>query len=507
MDVFVSSGAIQSVVADAIVVNLFEGVTQPGGATGAVDHALNGAVRDLIAMGELTGRLNETCVFHPRGVIPAHRLIVVGLGKQTEFSLDAARQAAAAAARAARKAGARTLASVAHGAGLGGLPAADAAQAVVEGTLLGLYRYAAPRSRPTPETDRYVESLTLVEFDAANLPAVESGARIGRSIAEAICFARNLSNQPSNIVTPTALAEMAQRIAADHGMTCQVLGSDEIGALGMGALLGVSLGASQPPRFIVLEHTARGEATGRPYVLVGKGITFDSGGISIKPWQGMEVMRGDMAGAAAVLAAMQAAGNLGLRRHVIALIPATENMPDGNAMRPGDVVKALNGVSIEVVDTDAEGRLVLADALAYAQRYSPLAVVDVATLTGAVTVALGCRTTGAYVNDDNLWQALHSAATAAGEPLWRMPLDPTYDRQLETPFADVKNYGGSAAGSVMGARFLSHFIGEHAWAHLDIAGTDWWENDLPYPDKPYFVRGSTGVGVGTLVGLLRHGAD
>ena len=316
-------------------------------------------------------------------------------------------------------------------------------------------------------------------------------------------MARDLDNRPSNVITPAALGEVAERIASDHGMACQVLNREQMAELKMGALLGVARGASQPPRFIVVDHNPVGDAGAGPIVLVGKGITFDSGGISIKPQQGLEQMRGDMAGAAAVLATMHAVGAIGLRRRVVAVVPATENMPGGNAMHPGDIVTAMNGVSIEVVNTDAEGRLVLADALAYAQRYQPAAVVDVATLTGAVAIALGHHMTGVYANDDGLWQAIHAAGESAGEPMWRLPLDAIYDEQIETPFADVKNVGGSAAGSVTGARFLSKFIGRHAWAHLDIAGTDWWEAGQGFSKKPYFVLGCTGVGVGTLVSLLR----
>jgi leucyl aminopeptidase len=502
VDISTQSGSIQAVDADAIVVNLFQGVTEPGGGTGAVDSALNGAIRDLIANGAIRGNLNETVIFYPRGAIPARRVIVVGLGPEEEFDLDAVRQAAAAAARAARDAGVRTLASIVHGGGRGGLSLADAAQAVVEGTILGLYRYSAPGVIPREGFERHVDSLRLVEFDATRLSEVETGAQVGQAVAEATCLARDLANRPANVVTPTALAETAQRIAADYGMTCQVFDREQMAELKMGALLSVAQGANEPPRFIVLEHNPA-ESDAPPFVLMGKGITFDSGGISIKPNQGMEEMRGDMSGAAAVLGAMQAIGAIGLPKRVVAIAPATENMPSGSATHPGDVVTAMNGTSIEVINTDAEGRLILADALAYAQRYNPAAVVDVATLTGAIVIALGHYMTGVYASDDLLWEMIHAAGDAAGEPMWRMPLTPIYDRQISTSFADVKNVGGRPAGSVTAARFLSKFVEKHPWAHMDIAGTNWWERDLPYPKKPYYVRGNTGVGVRTLVGVLR----
>jgi leucyl aminopeptidase len=509
VEVTVQSGSIQAVDADAIVVNLFQGVTQPGGATGAVDQALGGAIGELIANGDLRGKLNETAILYSRGAIPARRVIVVGLGPQDKFDLDAARQAAAAAARAARDAGARRLASIVHGGGRGGLGSrlaglalADAAQAAVEGTILGLYRYTAPGVIPRDGFERNVDSLTLVEFDPARLPEVEAGARVGEAVGTGTCLARDLANRPANVVTPTALAETAQRIAADYGMSCQVLDREHKAELKMGALLGVAQGAQQPPRFIILEHNPAG-SDAPPLVLVGKGITFDSGGITLKPGEKMEQMRSDMAGAAAVLGTMQAIGTPRLPRRVVALIPATENMPSGTATRPGDIVTAMNGVSIEIISTDAEGRLILADALAYAQRYRPAAVIDVATLTGAIAVALGHYMTGVYASDGALWEAIRAAGDAAGEPMWRMPLSPLYDRQITTPFADVKNSGGRSGGSVTAARFLAKFVGAHPWAHMDIAATNWWERDLPYPLKPYYVRGNTGIGVRTLVGVVR----
>jgi leucyl aminopeptidase len=502
VDVSTQSGNIQSIDADAIAVNLFQGVTEPGGATGAVDKALDGAILDLITNGAMRGKLNETAIIYPRGAIPARRVIIVGLGLEEEFGLDAVRQAAAAAARAARGTGARTLASIVHGGGRGGFSLADAAQAVVEGTILGLYRYEAPGVIPREEFERQLDSLTLVEFDAAKLAEVEAGARVGQAVAQGTCLARDLANRPANVTTPTALAETAQQIAADHGMTCQVFDRDHMAELKMGAMLSVARGANEPPKFIVLEHNPAG-SDAPPFVLVGKGITFDSGGISLKPSQGMEKMRGDMSGAAGVLGAMQAIGAIDLPNRVVALVPATENMPSGTASHPGDVVTAMNGVTIEIINTDAEGRLILADALAYAQQYKPGAVVDVATLTGGIVVGLGHYMTGVFATDDELWDAIRIAGDAAGEPMWRMPLAPIYDRQITTRFADVKNSAGRKASSVTAARFLAKFVEDHPWAHVDIAGTSWWERDLPHPLKPYFVRGSTGVAVRTLVGVLR----
>lgn len=502
MEVLIQSGSIQAVDADAIVVNLFQEVTEPGGATGAVDAALDGAIRDLIINAVIRGKLNETAIVFPRGAIPARRVIVVGLGPEQEFDLDAVRQAAAAAARAARDSGARSVASIVHGGGRGGLTLADAAQAVVEGIILGLYRYNPPGVSSREGFERQVDSLTLIEFDAVRLPEVEAGARVGQAVAEGACLARDLANQPANVMTPTAFAGKAEQVAVDYGMTCQVFDREQMAELKMGALLSVTQGATEPPKFIVMEHNPAGSDVS-PFVLVGKGITFDSGGISLKPSEGMEQMRGDMAGAAAVLGAMQAIGAIHLPKRVMALLPTTENMPSGTATHPGDVVTAMNDVTIEIINTDAEGRLILADALAYARQYKPTAMVDVATLTGGMVTALGHYMTGVFATHDLLWEAIRAAGEAAGEPMWRMPLNPIYDRQITTRFADVKNTGGRTASPVTAARFLARFVKEYPWAHMDIAGTSWWERDLPYPLKPYYVRGNTGISVGTLVGVLR----
>ncbi len=332
MEISIQPGSIQAVDADAIVVNLFRDVTEPGGATGAVDKALDGAISDLISNGAIRGNLNETETVYPRGSIPARRVIVVGLGPEEGFDLDAVRQAAAAAARQARDTGARTIASIVHGGGRGGLSLAAAAQASVEGTVLGLYRYDAPGAIPREGFERQMDSLTLVEFDAAKLPEVEAGAMVGQAVGEGTCLARDLANQPANVVTPTSLAETAQRIGADHGMTCQVFDREQMAGLRMGALLSVAQGASEPPRLIVLEHNPTGDDTS-PFVLVGKGITFDSGGISLKPVKQMERMRGDMSGAAAVLGAMQAIGAIALPKRVVALLPAT--CPVAPPLAPG----------------------------------------------------------------------------------------------------------------------------------------------------------------------------
>jgi len=342
-----------------------------------------------------------------------------------------------------------------------------------------------------------VEELTLVEFDESKLPEVQEGARVGQIVAEAVCLARDLSNRPANLATPTHLAETAQRLAQDLGLRCQVLERADMEALGMGALVGVARGAEEPPKFIILEYGA--DRPNLPtIVLAGKGITFDAGGISLKPADKMEEMKHDMSGAAAVLATLQAVARLALPLHVVGLVPATENLPSGRAFKPGDVLKALSGTTIEVISTDAEGRLVLADALAYARRFNPAAVIDVATLTGACVVALGHVASGLMGTSETLMARIKAAAQHTGEKVWELPLWEEYAELIKSDVADVKNVGGRPGGAIIGGMFLKRFAEGYPWAHLDIAGT-------AYTDKvgPYTAKGATGVGVRLLVRLLQ----
>jgi leucyl aminopeptidase len=480
---------ISTVEADGIIVNLFEGVTAPGGATGAVDRALEGAITRLIADGDLKGKLNEVVVIPGGKGVRAPRVAIVGLGKPEEFSIDRIRHVSAEAARALRGRGARRLATIVHGAGIGGHEVASSATATVEGALLGLYRFRGYRSSDeTPE----VEEVLVVERDASRGPAIEAAVERGVVLAEAQNLARDLQNEPANRLTPTMLAERARAALEPLGVEVAIYDAEWMRQQGMGALLGVSQGSEEPPRFIELRY--RGAGAGPAVGLVGKGITFDSGGISIKPAEGMELMKTDMSGGAAVIGALQAVARLKLRRSVVGLIPATENMPGGRAQRPGDVVRTMHGKTIEVINTDAEGRLVLADAFAYAQALGLRPVVDVATLTGAMTIALGRVRTGVFSNDDATLRTLLAASERSGEKLWAMPLDDEYFEQITSDVADMKNSGGRAAGSITAAMLLKKMIDGTPWAHLDIAGTA--RSDTM---KGYQVKGGTGVGVRTLV--------
>lgn len=499
MNLEVKRGAIQDEQTELIVVNLFEGATEPGGATGAVDKALGGQIRELIAAGDLKGKLNEVSVLYPRGAISAKRVLVVGLGKQEQFSLDRVRQAAAAAARRARSLGVTRYSTIVHGAGAGGLAPSQAAQALAEGTHLSQYRFTQHMTeKDSKENSVELDKVTLVVSGDDLVAPVREGAWAGEQIAAAVKWARDLVNQPANYATPSVLADEARRMAKSHGLKFQALGPADMRSLGMGALLGVAQGSDQEPRFIILEHNPRGEDT-PPIVLIGKGLTFDSGGISIKPSDGMEKMKDDMGGGAAVLGAMQVIAALKVPRRVIGLVPATENLPSGSAYKPGDVLKSITGKTIEVISTDAEGRLILADALGYSQRYQPLAAIDLATLTGACVVALGIQTAGLFCNDDALAGRIEAASKATDEKVWRMPLWEEYMKLIKSDVADMKNTGGRWGGAITAALFLSKFAEKMPWAHLDIAGPALIDEE----EVPYQPRGATGFGVRLLVQMVR----
>jgi len=497
MEVKVVSGDITGLSLSAIIVNLFEGVKNPGGATAAVDKALGGLITQLVAEGEIKGKRNEITLIHSMGKIAPERVVVAGLGKEEELTLSVIRGVAAEACRFLRRVGATQVATIAHGAGVGSIDAEKSAQAVTEGAMLGLYTF---RKHQTKEADEgEIEQLLIVERDEAKLAALERGCARGRIMAEATNLARDMANEPANYMTPTHMAEVAHRVADEWGLECRILEQADMERLGMGAILSVARGSRQPPKLILLSYKG-GDPSKSPLGLVGKGITFDSGGISIKPSEGLGDMKGDMAGGAAVIAAMRAIGELRPKVNVTALVPATENLPDGAALKPGDIVQASNGKTIEVVTTDAEGRLILADALCYALTLGLSPVVDVATLTGACHVALGDFCTGAFGNDQELVDRVIKAGEEAGEYIWQMPMYEEYKEQNKSDIADIKNSAGRWGGAITGAQFLAEFVAETPWVHLDIAGPSRAEKD-----RTYLVKGATGVAVRTLVNLtLTH---
>jgi leucyl aminopeptidase len=499
MEIKVQQGDITSFAADAIVVNLFEGVTAPGGATGAVDAAMDGAISGLVRDGDLRGKSGEFTLVHSLGKLKASRVVVAGLGKQESFDYDKIRNLSGDLARYLRRQRIKTAAVVTHGAGIGGLQPDRCAEAIAEGTLLGLYRFLRHK-KADDEVD--LESLTIIENDASKVEALKQGVERGKILAEAANLARDMANEPANYLTPTEMAEQARRMAERiPGLECEVYGPGWMQEKRMGGLLGVAAGSVQEPRFIVLRYNG-GKENEKPIALVGKGITFDTGGISIKPAENMGEMKGDMSGGASVIAAMGAIARLRPSINVIGVVPATENMPSGSATRPGDVLETMLGKTIEVINTDAEGRLVLADGIAYAREQGATELVDVATLTGAISVTLGNVAFGAMGNNDALMSKVKQAADAAGEKVWELPMWDEYFDLIKSDVADMKNSGGRMAGSITAAMLLREFAEDTPWVHLDIAGVDTYERE-----KGVIVKGASGIPVRTLVNYVLQSAD
>jgi len=494
MEIKVVTDDIVKIKAGAIIVNSFEGMKRLSGDIAAVDKALDGAISQLISQGEIKGKLNEIALVHSLGRLPAARVAVAGLGKQKELTLNKVRGAVAETCRFLRQKGVGDIATVAQGAGINGISPESAAQAVTEGALLGLYSF---RRYMTKKDDEYGEiKLLLIAGNKESKLLLEEGKAKGKVMAEAANLARDLVNEPANYMTPTHMAEAARKLAEKHGLEVSILEREQMAELGMGALLGVAKGSQQPPKFIVLSY--KGKYSAKPDVaLVGKGITFDSGGISIKPSEGMQEMKGDMAGGAAVMAAIAAIAQLKPKLDVTAIIPATENLPSGVALKPGDVLTAMTGKTIEIISTDAEGRLILADALGYARKLGARFIIDIATLTGSCMVALGDICTGAFGNNQELMDKMLATGTEAGELTWQLPMYDEYKEQIKSDVADIKNVGGRYAGSITAAKFLAEFIDDTPWVHLDIAGTS-----ESKKERGYLVKGATGVPVRTLVNLV-----
>jgi leucyl aminopeptidase len=478
--------------ADAIIVNHFEGMKQPEGDAAAADKVLDGAISRLIKRKEIKGKPGEITLLHGPASIPAGHIVVVGLGRKRGLTVEKIRGAIAETCRYLRKKGVTSVATGTPGAGIRDIKIEDSVQAVTEGTLLGLYtfrRYITKKDDNSGE----IKELTITGRPRA---ALTGAIERGRVLAEAANWARDMVNEPGNNMTPTHMAEAARQIAEEYGLNIEVLDKDKMAELGMGGLLGVSQGSQQPPKFIILSY--KGKTFDEiDIALVGKGITFDSGGISIKPSERMGEMKGDMAGGASVLATLIALARIKPEINVTALVPATENLPSGTALKPGDIIKAMNGKTIEVLNTDAEGRLILADALSYARKLGAKNIIDVATLTGACMVALGDICSGAFSNNQALANKVIAAGNKAGERIWQLPMYDEYKEQLKSNIADIKNIGGRYGGAITAAKFLAEFINGSPWVHLDIAGTYYTDKE-----KGYIIKGGTGVPVRTLVTLI-----
>jgi len=491
LEIKVIVGDIAQIEADAIVVNLFEGVEQPGGATAAVDKALDGAISSLISRGEIKGKFGEVIITHTFGKLPAGIVAIAGLGKRQDFNVDKVRGAAGEFCRALRKLNCHKIATILHGSGIGGIGLEASAKAIAEGALLGLYSFTKYKK---PEYED-VEEMLIVVREKEKVPILEAAIGKGKLVASATNLARDMVNEPANYMTPSQMAEAAKEIASKYNLEFKVFDREDMEAMGMGALLGVAKGSNQPPKLITLSYKGD-ERSEKVFGFLGKGITFDSGGISIKASEGMGEMKDDMAGAAAVMTAVGAIAQLKPKINVTAIIPATENLPSGTALKPGDVLKAMNGKTIEVISTDAEGRLILADALSYAQKLGLSPLIDLATLTGACRVALGTLYSGLFGNDQDLIDKVRKAAERTGERMWQMPMPEEYKEQNKSEIANVKNTGNRYGGAITAALFLAEFVANIPWVHIDIAGTA-----FSTKESGYIAKGATGVGVRTLVEL------
>ena len=486
MDIKVSAAHPANV--DALIIFLGENADSP-----PLDSTLNQVIDNVIKAGDFSGKTGQITVLYPHETSLASRVILVGTGEET---LDTIRQAAAAALQKARDLKAKTAAIIANG------DSPQIAEAIAEGAQLGLYSYhgqkTADKLVPLPET------LTLVIGEATSSD-IEAAVRAGTTIASGTNLARDLVNLPANICTPAYLAQAARDIGEAVSLKVDVLGRKQMEALNMGALLGVAQGSENPPQFIIMEHNADKAEELDTIVLVGKGVTFDTGGYSLKTHDGMVGMKADMGGGGAVIGAMQAIAVLDIPLQVVGLIPASDNMVSSTAYRPQDVLTASNGVTIEIISTDAEGRLLLADALVFAARYKPAAVVDIATLTGACVTALGTSAAGLFSNNDSLRDMLMAASERTTEKIWPLPLFPEYDKAIESLTADIKNTGGPRGGVGTSAAFLQRFVDYPAWAHLDIAGVAGIESLGGSSDSPYVpAKGATGFGVRLMTDFVRN---
>jgi leucyl aminopeptidase len=499
MEITIRQGSATRTDSEGIVLGIYEGERTFEGEARDVDTATAGLLLEIMKSGDFKGELYRSfLLFKPRG-IAARRVVLVGLGKRGSCTLDKIRGAAAMGARFVRDLGVPEFAIPAAFARLPGVPRAAITEALAEGIMLGLYSFDVFKTGSGGNRKKTIRAVTVLAENAQALQDARRAVRKAEIIARAVHAARDLVSRPANSATPKFMAHAAKTAAKKTGLSCTVLGPAQAKKLGMGCFLGVARGSREPAQFIVLEHVPAKAYRGDTIVLVGKAITFDSGGISIKPAKGMERMKDDMSGGAAVLGIMQAAAQLKLPLCVIGLVPATENLPDGAALKPGDVLTSLSGKTVEIITTDAEGRLVLADALAYAQRYKPTAIIDLATLTGACITALGNEVAGVMGTDERLIKKIQEAAAATSEKVWQLPLWEEYGELLKSDVADLKNAAGRDAGAITGGCFLKEFAGKTPWLHLDIAGPVWTDKD-----RPYVPKGATGFGVRLILQVLEN---
>ncbi len=491
MDYQVKSEFVENLVTPCVVLGFYhKRKLTPSAAL--LDARLGGLLEKLLKRDDVDGKPGEVLVIPHTPQDEVERVILVGLGKKDELTPGTYRKALAAAARALKDAHAKQAVSALHEAEVQGRDLGWNVRQFIEVLESSLYRFTELKSEPVNDKSRLSRLQFLVHGDSA-IANAQRAIEQAQAIAMGTRLAKDLANLPGNVCTPSYLADQAERVGKQYKkLKVKVLGEKDIDELGMGAFSSVSRGSEEPARFIVMEYSGAAAKT-KPYVLVGKGLTFDAGGISIKPSANMDEMKYDMCGGASVIGAIAAAAELHLPLNIVGLVPASENLPSGAANKPGDIVKSMAGITLEILNTDAEGRLLLCDALTYAKRYDPAAVIDVATLTGACVVALGRHPSGLWSNNEALAAAVSEAGEASLDRVWRMPLWEEYQDQLKSNFADLANIGGPDGGSVTAACFLSRFTKDYPWAHIDIAGTAW---------KSGADKGATGRPVSLLVQYL-----
>lgn len=500
MNIQASIRSFREINEPALVVPVFKDEEADSGILQELDNLSRGVLRSVFDGEEIKGKDGETAFVHlaPQENLKANRLLLVGMGEKSEYNAAKVAQLAGTAARFFRSKNIKSFAVVPRCEDDAALVAQNAAVGAIT-SLFELDKY-----RTKDKEERTIDGFTVV-IENADETAVKNGVERGKIIGDSMNFTRDLSNEPGNYLTPTEMANRAQKMAEETGLKCEILEEEDCRKLGMGSFLSVAAGSEQPAKFIVLRYEPENhvEANHQLIALVGKGITFDTGGISLKPGENMDAMKYDMTGGGTVLGAMRAIALLKPRIRVLGIVAATENMPDGRATKPGDIVTAMNGKTIEILNTDAEGRLILADAVAYAAKEGATHIVDMATLTGAVIIALGDVYTAIMGNNQGWVDEIISNGKEVGERFWQLPMDKEYFEYIKSPIADIKNIGsGRKAGTIVGGAFIAEFAGETAWAHLDIAGTAWHDDG-----KPYRSKGPSGVCIRTLINLVEKRAS
>lgn len=481
---------------EALAVAVFKGEKASGGVLKDLDKLTGGLIADVMEAEEFKGDSGQTALlrFAPEGKVKAGRLLLVGVGDKSSYKKASVAMLSGTATRYLRKRNIKSFALLPRSSG----SAVDTAQYAVQGFITS--QFELDKYKTKDKNSKSVETL-FVCVEKAKSADLNKGIARGQAIGESMNFTRDLANEPPNILTPTEMAKRAQAMAKEFGLKCEILDEAQMIKMGMGSLMSVSIGSEQPAKLIVLRYTpARSTARGELIALVGKGITFDTGGISLKPGEGMDAMKYDMTGGGTVLGTMRAIAQLKPTVPVLGIVAAVENMPDGKASRPSDVVTAMTGKTIEILNTDAEGRLILADAVAYAEQQGATRIVDMATLTGAVIIALGDQNTGIMGNDQRLVNEIVACGKDNGEGYWQLPLSAEYSKQIRSDIADIKNIGPRGkAGTIMGAVFIQEFVDKAKWAHLDIAGTAWYDSV-----RPHQAKGPTGVAIRTLISLVEN---